>query len=129
MFWSINQLNTPKFEYTDIVISKNDLIRNVEILDARWPETHIGEMARSKVGRPREYDYEEFWRLVCWHLQEYGILENQGEFVKQMGPILDIAWQNLDQQPADTWLKERARELFETREIYKQVINELTPQE
>lgn len=129
MLWFTNQLKMPEFTYTDIVISRKELITNDEDLEARWPEEERGEPGKRRVGRQREYDREAFWRLVCWHFQAHGVPKSQGEFVKQIGPILDLAWENLPQQPAETWLKARARELDQSRSIYEKANKKLASRE
>lgn len=121
MHWWSNELQEPEFVYTDITISKGTLIKNVDHLGARWPEKEHGEARKRKAGRQREYDREAFWRLAFWHFLDHSAPKNQNQFVNEIYLVLDLAWEDLPERPADTWLKARASELFKSRSIYDRV--------
>jgi hypothetical protein len=125
MQWWNDELETPEFVYTNITISKGTLVKNVDHLRAHWPEKEHGEARKRKAGRQREYDREAFWRLAFWHSLDHGAPKNQYQFAEEIALILDLAWEDLPERPADTWLKERASELFASRSIYERVIKRL----
>jgi len=68
------------------------------------------QAARYKVGgRPRKWDWEEFWLELCARLYEDGLSETQAEMVKRMGQW--FVNQQSD-QPAESEIKKRVSRLW-----------------
>jgi hypothetical protein len=126
IFWSSSTLFHSQFEYRDVVISRSELVRKRNELETAWPREWDSPTEQGRRGRKPEYDRESFLRLAFWHFVERGVPANQAEVVKELGPILDLAWEGSSTTPSETWLKEHAKKLFQARETYQKIKRRLS---